>query len=76
MTPLQAMWRECVGIEPTGAAGGASITVLRTGRTTRPDPLPGNSDQRVATTSISTRTPRGKPETATVERAGLWVPNA
>ena len=33
-------WRERVGIEPTGAAGGASIAVLKTGRTTRPDPPP------------------------------------
>jgi hypothetical protein len=29
-----------VGIEPTGAAGGVSIAVLKTGQTTRPDPLP------------------------------------
>jgi hypothetical protein len=33
-------WRERVGIEPTGAAEGASIAVLKTGQTTRPDPLP------------------------------------
>jgi hypothetical protein len=33
-------WRERVGIEPTGAAGGASVAVLKTGQTTRPDPLP------------------------------------
>jgi hypothetical protein len=33
-------WRERVGIEPTGATEGASIAVLKTGRTTRPDPLP------------------------------------
>src|SRR5215212_1854003 len=36
----QKRWRERVGIEPTGAAEGASIAVLKTGRTTRPDPLP------------------------------------
>src|ERR1700737_1447637 len=35
-------WRERVGIEPTGAAGGASIAVLKTGQTTRPDPLPSS----------------------------------
>jgi hypothetical protein len=29
-----------VGIEPTGAAEGVSIAVLKTGRTTRPDPPP------------------------------------
>jgi len=33
-------WRERVGIEPTGAAEGASLAVLKTGQTTRPDPLP------------------------------------
>jgi hypothetical protein len=33
-------WRERVGIEPTGAAEGASIAVLKTGQTTRSDPLP------------------------------------
>jgi hypothetical protein len=33
-------WRERVGIEPTGAAGGASVAVLKTGQTTRPDPPP------------------------------------
>ena len=61
-------WRERVGIEPTGATEGVSVAVLKTGRTTRPDPLPR---QAVAITSISTRTPRGSAETATVERAGL-----
>ena len=35
------LWRERVGIEPTGAAGGVSIAVLKTGRTTRSDPPPG-----------------------------------
>ena len=35
-----AEWRERVGIEPTGAAGGASVAVLKTGQTTRPDPPP------------------------------------
>jgi hypothetical protein len=29
-----------VGIEPTGATGGASVAVLKTGQTTRPDPPP------------------------------------
>ena len=29
-----------------------------------------------ATTSISTRTPRGSAATATVDRAGLWEPKA
>jgi hypothetical protein len=38
---LRQEWRERVGIEPTGAAEGASIAVLKTGQTTRPDPLPG-----------------------------------
>src|ERR1043166_1805515 len=33
-------WRERVGIEPTGAAEGVSVAVLKTGRVTRPDPLP------------------------------------
>src|SRR5512140_785741 len=33
-------WRERVGIEPTGAVVDTSIAVLKTGRTTRPDPLP------------------------------------
>jgi hypothetical protein len=37
---MEARWRERVGIEPTGAAGGASIAVLKTGQTTRPDPPP------------------------------------
>ena len=36
-------WRERVGIEPTGAAEGASVAVLKTGQTTRPDPLPSRS---------------------------------
>jgi len=33
-------WRERVRIELTGAAEGASVAVLKTGQTTRPDPLP------------------------------------
>ena len=36
----RAGWRERVGIEPTGAAGGASVAVLKTGQATRPDPPP------------------------------------
>jgi hypothetical protein len=32
-----------VGIEPTGAAEGASIAVLKTGQTTRPDPPPSTT---------------------------------
>jgi hypothetical protein len=35
-------WRERVGIEPTEAARGSSVAVLKTGQTTRPDPLPPN----------------------------------
>ena len=40
---VRRSWRERVGIEPTGATGGSSIAVLKTGRTTRPDPPPKNS---------------------------------
>ena len=69
-------WRERVGIEPTGAAEGVSIAVLKTGRTTRPDPLPHPSAPSAATASISTRAPRGSAATATVERAGRWSPKA
>jgi hypothetical protein len=37
----QVKWRERVRIELTRAAGGVSVAVLKTGQTTRPDPLPG-----------------------------------
>ena len=83
-TGVERGWRERVGIEPTGAAEGASIAVLKTGQTTRPDPPPLLENLltsyfsllTAAITSISTLAPRGRAATATVERAGLWVPNA
>ena len=81
-------WRERVGIEPTGAAEGVSVAVLKTGQTTRPDPPPPEQPRYdrllrrtadrslTAITSISTRAPRGSAATATVERAGRWSPKA
>src|SRR5882672_6293678 len=42
-------WRERVGIEPTGATEGVSVAVLKTGQTTRPDPLPSDDGSRLAT---------------------------
>ena len=69
-------WRERVRIEPTGATEGASVAVLKTGQTTRPDPLPPAQEGNTATASISTRAPRGSAATATVERAGRWSPKA
>ena len=38
-----------MGIEPTGAAEGVSVAVLKTGQTTRPDPLPSDDGGRLAT---------------------------
>ncbi len=45
-------WRERVGIEPTGATVGVSVAVLKTGQTTRPDPLPSDDGGRLATPSV------------------------
>ena len=68
-----------MGIEPTGDTKGASVAVLKTGQTTRPDPpplcSPLTAHRLTATTSISTRTFRGRPAAATVDRAGRWSPN-
>ena len=53
-------WRERVGIEPTGAAEGVSVAVLKTGQSHQARSAPLAQEGNTATASISTRAPRGQ----------------